>query len=226
MRFLIIEDQKRLADTLVDILTENHDTADVSYDGISGYDNALSDIYDGIILDVMLPGMDGFTIAKNLRKEGIQTPILILSAKSDLADRINGLDFGADYYLTKPFERAELLACLRAIVRRRSEIQTEEYSFGNITLNLSSGEVSCADLSVRLSAKEMDILRILIEGKGNIISKERLLLKVWGYDSDAEANNVEAYISFLRKKLDYIRSDVVIRVVRGIGYRLEEKKND
>lgn len=222
MRILIVEDEKRLADTLADIITESKATAEISNDGESGLDNALSGIYDAIILDVMLPKINGFEIVRQLRANHVNTPVLMLTAKTDLQDRVSGLDLGADYYLTKPFETEELLACLRAILRRQGEILSETLVFGDIKLTPSLCELCCEDKSVKLSAKELEMMRLFILNKGNILSKETLLLKVWGYDSEAEDNNVEVYISFLRKKLAHLKSRVGISVVRRVGYYLEE----
>ena len=221
MRILIIEDESRLAGTLADIISGGNDIADVSLDGESGLDNALSGIYDAIVLDVMLPKLDGFELLRRLRASRINTPVLMLTAKSDLSDRIRGLDLGADYYLTKPFENAEFSACLRTILRRQNEIVPNEIAYGDLSLSLSTCEIHCNQLSVRLSSKELSIMRLLLANRENIISKEALLLKVWGYNSNAEDNNVEAYISFLRKKLTLIKSSVSIAVIRRVGYHLE-----
>lgn len=221
LRILIVEDEKRLAETLADIVTENNDIADVSLDGESGLDNAMSGIYDSIILDVMLPRINGFDIVHQLRKNGIKTPVLMLSAKTELVDRVNGLDCGADYYLTKPFEKGELMACLRAIQRRRENIKTEELSFGNISVSVATSELVCATRSVKLGAKELELLRLLIANKGILLSKENIFLKVWGCESEADDNIVEVYLSFLRKKLNHVKSNVKISVVRRVGYRLE-----
>lgn len=221
MRYLIVEDEKRLAQTLADIVSQNSDSADIAYDGEDGLDYALTDIYDTIILDIMLPKMDGFDVLCRLREEGISTPVLLLTARTELTDRVKGLNSGADYYLTKPFETNELLACLRAINRRRGEIITQEITFGDLTLSLDSCELKTKQQNVKLSAKELELMRLLIENKGNIIPKETLLVKVWGYDSNAEHNHVEVYISFLRKKLLHISSAVTINAIRNVGYHLE-----
>ena len=221
MRILIVEDEKRLADTIAEILARSKYLADLSYDGESGLDNALSGIYDAIILDVMLPGMDGFEILQKLRSEGVSTPVLMLTARAELSDRVAGLDCGADYYLTKPFETEELLACLRALTRRQSEIVPTDLSFGDLTLRLSGCELCCGTHSVLLGAKELEIMRILMANSKIVVPKETLLLKVWGSESDAAENNVEVYISFLRKKLAFIHSKVGISAVRRLGYHLE-----
>lgn len=223
MRLLVVEDERRLADTLADILQEQSYLVDVCYDGESGLDNALSGIYDGIILDVMLPKRDGFSLVRELRRQGVATPVLLLTARSDTSDKVTGLDCGADYYLTKPFETQELLACLRALLRRQAEVVSEELTYGDVVLNISTCSLNCGSRSIRLSAKELELMRLLMSNKEQLISKENLLLKVWGYESEADDNLVEVYISFLRKKLDFIKSKVRISVVRRVGYHLEVK---
>jgi two-component system response regulator ArlR len=224
LRILIVEDEVRLAGTLADIISSGNDIADISYDGISGLDNALSGIYDAIVLDVMLPKLDGFELLRHLRENKIYTPVLMLTAKSELEDRVRGLNLGADYYLTKPFENAEFSACLRTVLRRRQEVVSNILTYGDISLNTSTCELKCRECSVKLSLKELSLMQLLVMNKENILSKETLLLKVWGYDSEAEDNNVEAYISFLRKKLALINAQVNIAVVRRVGYHLEVNK--
>lgn len=221
MRILIIEDERRLADTLADIIMQNNYIADVSYDGEEGYDNAMSGIYDAIILDVMLPKMNGYDVLKRMRNKGNNTPVLMLTAKSELDDKVRGLDLGSDYYLTKPFQTAEFLACLRAILRRKADIKPEMLKFSDISLNTATAELSCNGRSVRLRAKELELLRLLMENPDNLMPKETLQLKVWGYDSEAEGNVVEVYMTFLRKKLLHVKSEVKISAVRFLGYRLE-----
>lgn len=224
MRILIIEDEERLAGTLADMISESGDTPDVAYNGEAGLDNALTGIYDAIVLDVMLPGLNGFQVLERLRRAGVTTPVMMLSARADLSDRVRGLDLGADYYLTKPFENAEFLACLRAVLRRQSDLIPRSLTFGDLTLTPSSRELRCRDQNLLLNAKELEILRLLILNQKQITSKETLLLKVWGYDSEAVDNNVEAYISFLRKKLSALDSRVSIGVIRRLGYQLEVKE--
>ncbi len=226
MRILVVEDEKRLADTLCELLTYHKYAVDAAYDGESGLDDALTGIYDAIILDVMMPKKDGFQVVRELRQAGLNTPVLLLTAKSETADKVEGLDRGADYYLTKPFETEELLACLRALLRRQEEVVTEELSFGGLTLNLSACLLSCGSRSVRLSSKEFEMMRLLLANAGNVVPKETLLLKVWGYDSDAEDNHVEVYISFLRKKLAHIHCPVTIESARRLGYYLKDKGDD
>ena len=222
MRVLVVEDEVRLAATLQDLLELNGYTVDVCHDGEAGLDNALTSIYDVILLDVMLPKLDGFTVLRRLRAEGNTTPVLMLTARSDLSDRVRGLDSGADYYLTKPFEPKELLACIRALTRRGPELRpSDALAYGDLRLELESFTLSCGDKSVRLSRKEFDIMELLMRSRAMVVTKESLLLKVWGYESDAEDNNVEVYISFLRKKLEHLRSQVKIRTIRMVGYCLE-----
>lgn len=222
MRILIVEDEQRLAEALAQILSKNKYTADISTDGESGLDNALSGIYDAIILDVMLPKVSGFDILRTLRAERITTPVMLLTAKDEISDKVTGLDLGADDYLTKPFSTEELLARLRALIRRKSNAVCENtLFFSDLSLNLDTFELLCKDKSVKLGLKEFDIMKLLLSYGSRIISKEMLIEKVWGYDSEAEYNNVEVYISFLRKKLAHIKSNVCIKTVRGVGYSLE-----
>ena len=221
MRLLIIEDEVRLASTLQDLLELNGYTADVCHDGESGLDNALSGIYDVVILDVMLPKRDGFSVVRALREAASSVPVLMLTARSEVSDRVEGLECGADYYLTKPFAPRELLACVRALARRQPELQaTDTLEYGDLSLDKTSFILSCGERSVRLSRKEFDILELLMRNREVVLKKETLLLKVWGYESDAEDNNVEVYISFLRKKLAHLRSTVKIRTIRMVGYCL------
>ena len=226
MRVLIVEDEVRLASTLQDLLELNGYTADVSHDGESGLDNALSGIYDVVLLDVMLPKLDGFTVLRRLRAEGNATPVLMLTARSELGDRVEGLDCGADYYLTKPFEPKELLACIRALTRRQPELRnTDMLEYGDLKLEKNSFTLSCGDHSLRLSRKEFDMMEMLMLNQKLVITKEKLLVKIWGYESDAEDNNVEVYISFLRKKLEHLHSQVRIKTIRMVGYCLEFPSN-
>lgn len=226
MRVLIIEDEVRLAATIADIIVEAGDTVDIANNGEQGLDNALSGIYDAIVLDVMLPRLSGFDVLVRLRKEGIMTPVLMLTAKSDLDDRVRGLDLGADYYLTKPFAHEEFLACLRAVSRRQGDIVPDQLVFGDLTLIPSRRELCCKGQSLSLNGKELEIFSLLMRNCKQITPKETLLLKVWGYDSNAVDNNVEAYISFLRKKLALLQSSVSIGVIRRLGYQLEENRHD
>lgn len=221
MRVLVVEDEKRLAETLADIISDSGDTVDVSNDGEEGYYNAASGIYDAIVLDVMLPKMNGFDILKKIREEGVSTPVLMLTARTQLGDRVNGLNLGADYYLTKPFENEELIASLHAIMRRKSDYIPEDISFGDLTLHPSSCTMVCNGKEIKLNAKEFELMRYLMINGKSIISKETIINKIWGYDSDAGDNNVEAYVSFLRRKLNSLKSTVSIKAVRMVGYHLE-----
>ena len=223
MRILVVEDEKRLAGTLADLLHRQGYTVDVSNDGVSGLHNALSGIYDLVVLDVMLPGMDGFELLRRLRGEGKTTPVLMLTARSGVADRVQGLDCGADYYLTKPFESEELLACVRLLLRRAGgEMRVDDtLRFEDLALEPGTFQLSCGERTVRLSRREYDLMESLMRSGRQILTKEQLLVKVWGYDSDAEDNNVEVYISFLRRKLTHLHSRVKIRTQRMVGYCLE-----
>lgn len=224
MRALVVEDETRLAATLRDLLEMDGWTADVCHDGESGLDNAMSGIYDVVLLDVMLPRMDGFTLLRRLRQSGSAVPVLMLTARSEVSDRVTGLDSGADYYLTKPFEPRELLACVRALARRQPELRDDgALSCGDLKLEKNAFSLSCGERSVRLSRREFDIMELLMLNQRQILTKESLLLKIWGYESDAEDNNVEVYISFLRKKLNHLRSRVKIKTIRMVGYCLEEE---
>lgn len=222
MKLLLVEDEKRMSQALSEILRQEKYEVDHCADGILGLDAIESNIYDIIILDIMLPGKNGFAIAKEARKNGIRTPILMLTAKSDLDDKVFGLDSGADDYLTKPFMTKELLARLRALTRRNINSADGTLSFADITLDSSTSSLLCTatNQSVRLSEKEYKILEYLIANQGQILTREQLALKIWGYDSDAEYNNVEVYMSFTRKKLAFVESKASIKAVRGIGYEL------
>ncbi len=225
MQILVVEDEKRLAAALEHILTEQKYMVDLAFDGADGYDYAVSGIYDIIILDVMLPGMNGYEVATRLRKEKIATPILMLTAKDQIADKVKGLDSGADDYMTKPFDPEELLARVRALTRRQGEVVIDELTFEGLKLNLSTCDLICKEKSVHLNFKEFEIMKIFMSSPGIVVTKDDLIVKVWGYDSNAVDNNVEVYISFLRKKLDFIGSSVEIASLRKIGYRLEVKGN-
>lgn len=223
MQILIVEDDVRLAAAVAKILEENNYVVDVVHDGQSGLDWALSDMYDVIILDVMLPKMDGFEVAKQLRRKNIDTPLLMLTARAQIPDKIEGLDSGADDYMTKPFSPAELLAHLRALTRRQGQVVFETREFGDLKLNLESHDLSCNEKSINLSFKEFSIVSILMANKNQIVSKETLIAKVWGVESTAVDNNVEAYVSFVRKKLKHLGSKVQIETIRKVGYRLIEE---
>ncbi len=222
MRILIVEDEVRLAEALVQIFMKEKYSADACYDGVSGLDNALTGIYDVIVLDIMLPKMNGLEVLRTLRANKIKTPVILLTAKDEVSDKVTGLDIGADDYLTKPFYTEELLARIRSLGRRNSDVICDNIlSFDDISLNISTYELMCGERSVKLGLKEFNIMELLIKNGARILSKETLIEKIWGYESDAEYNNVEVYISFLRKKLSHIKSKVIIKTVRGVGYCLE-----
>lgn len=226
MRILVVEDETRLAKALGQILAEGKYIVDVVHDGTDGLLYALDGQYDLILLDVMLPGKGGFDIVRSIRAAGLSVPVLMLTAREETSDKVKGLDAGADDYMTKPFAPDELLARVRALLRRQGDILPEEMLFMDISLNVSTHELSCESKSIHLSFKEFEVMRFLISNPGIIVPKEDLLVKIWGSLSDAEDNNVEVYISFLRKKLLFLKSSVTIGTVRKVGYRLEENSND
>jgi DNA-binding response OmpR family regulator len=221
MNILIVEDERRLADVLAHIMKEANYNVDAVYTGGDGLDYALSGQYDVAVLDVMLPGMNGFEIVRRMREAKVSTPVLMLTAKGEVADRVHGLDSGADDYMQKPFAAEELLARIRALTRRQGEVALNALDYGDLSLRLDNHELSCGSKSVRLSLKEFEVIKMLMVNHQQVITKETLITKIWGYDSDAEANNVEAYVSFLRKKLAYLESGVMIDVLRKVGYRLK-----
>ncbi|AEY67302.1 response regulator transcription factor [Clostridium sp. BNL1100] len=226
MRILIVEDEIHLAEALSQILRKNNYTVDIAYDGSTGLDNALSGIYDLILLDIMLPNMDGISVLKHIRSENILTPVILLTAKGEIADKVKGLDSGADDYLPKPFATEELLARIRATSRRKGEIVSDTtMKYGDIELNTATLKLTCGSREIKLILKESQLLELLIMRKTSVTSKEIVIEKLWGFDSDAEHNNVEVYISFLRKKLAFLNSSVVINTVRGVGYTLEARNN-
>lgn len=223
MKILVIEDEPGLSDALCQTLRRENWSAEARYDGESGLDEALTGIYDAIILDVMLPLRDGFSVLRELRREKLGTPVLMLTARAELDSRVEGLDAGADYYLTKPFEMRELLACLRAITRRPEDTADAELQAGDLVLRTHQGGIYCAATGkfVKMSVKELHLLELLMKNQGRILEKEQLFERVWGLESDSEYNNIEVYISFLRKKLNFVGSAVRIKATRGIGYSLE-----
>ena len=223
MRLLLAEDEKELSRALVAVLTKNNYTVDAVYNGEDAFDYAKETDYDGIILDVMMPVMDGIEALKKMRKAGISTPVIMLTAKAEVNDRIAGLDAGADDYLPKPFAMGELLARLRSITRRKGEVVSEKLEFGDIYLDLAAAELGNGKESYRLTHKEFQVMEMLLKNSGNLISTERMLDQVWGYDSDVEINVVWVAISSLRKKLTGMKSKVEIQAVRGIGYTLKQK---
>ncbi len=226
MRLLLAEDETELSNALVTLLKHNQYSVDAVYNGLDAYDYITGGDYDGVILDIMMPGMDGITVLKKVRGEGIKVPVLMLTAKSEIDDRVEGLDAGADDYLTKPFAMKELLARVRAMTRRQGEVSDMKLSFGNIVLDRSSFTLFCIknkENTVRLNNKEFQMMEMFLLNPGNVISADRLMEKIWGYDSDADQNSVWVYISNLRKKLSSLDPDINIKAVRGLGYSLEEK---
>lgn len=220
MRVLIVEDEKMLADSLAFLLRSKGFETETAYDGETGADFAELGIYDLLILDVMMPGLDGYALARKVRARRCSTPILMLTAKSELEDRIEGLNAGADYYLTKPFDTRELLACINALLRRQGS-EVDELCYGNTRLELSTGMLCCGEKRLRLSAREFDVMRLLLQSKEQILPKELILSRIWGLESNAVENHVEVYVGFLRKKLKSIGSDLRIEAIRRLGYHLE-----
>ena len=222
MRLLLVEDEKQLSEALQQILIKNKYTVDAVYNGDEGLDYALTDVYDVIILDIMMPKLNGIEILKMIRKRKISTPVILLTAKGSVEDRILGLDSGADDYLPKPFSPDELLARLRALTRRNGDFINENIlEFSDIKLNLSTYDMEVNDNSITLTQKEFEILKYFMQRPKLVVSKDDLITKLWGFDSDIEHNNIEVYISFLRKKLAYVESNVKITTIRRVGYRLE-----
>ena len=220
MKILIVEDERLLADSLKTLLEKKGFQVEAVYDGETGEEYAQLGVYDLLILDVMMPKLDGYELARRVRAKRCGVPILMLTARSALEDRIHGLNAGADYYLTKPFDSRELLACINALLRRQGS-QVDELTLGNTALDLATGMLVCGERSVRLSAKEFDVMRALLQAGGANLSKESILARVWGYDSNATENHVEVYVGFLRKKLASIGSDIKITAIRRLGYHLE-----
>ena len=217
MKILIIEDERLLADSLKVLLEKNGFEAECVYDGDEGAAYAKTEGYDLLILDVMMPGMNGYEVARRVRADRIGTPILMLTAKSELEDEIEGLNAGADYYLTKPFDSRKLLACVNALLRRQGS-QVNELRVGDTSLNLSNATLCCKENRVRLSSREFDVMRFLMASHGQILSKEQILCRVWGFNSDAVENHVEVYVGLLRRKLKHIGSNVRIEAIRRLGY--------
>lgn len=226
MKILIIEDEYSLADAIAETLKKENFTPNIITNGEEGENEALSNIYDLILLDVMLPDKNGFEILKNLRKEKIETPIIILTAKSEMSDKLNGLENGADDYITKPFHMRELTARVKVILRRKINIKdTNILEYGDLKLDLGTGKMSTSHSEISINGKELDLLEILLLNKNQIVNREMLANKIWGYNSEAEYNNVEVYVSFLRRKLKLLKSNVKIKAVRGIGYKMEEEND-
>ena len=224
MRLLLAEDERELSDALTAILKHNHYSVDAVYNGADALDFLMAENYDGVILDIMMPKMDGITVLKKIRAQGNSVPVLILTAKADIDDCVLGLDSGADDYLNKPFSSRELLARVRAVTRRRSEAVSAVLEFGNIRLNCATFELSSGNGTLRLPNKEFQMFEMLIANPGQLISTERFREKIWGYDSEAEIGVVWVYISYLRKKLAFLHADIQIKATRNQGYSLEERK--
>ncbi len=222
MRILLVEDEKHLSEAVVHLLKQNNYLVDAVYDGLEGYDNILSDIYDLVILDVMLPSMNGFDILKKVRNEGIETPIIMLTARAQIEDKVQGLDYGADDYLSKPFSMEELTARIRALGRRKQkQLEKDILSVGDALYDKQNLKLYTSSKSIFLTNLESELFLLLLDRKNMITSKDNIIVKLWGYDSEAIDNNVEVYISFLRKKLKHITKNVSIKTTRGVGYNLE-----
>lgn len=221
MNILVVEDERNLADAIVRIVSDAGFNCEAVYDGNAGLNSAESGLYDAVIMDVMLPGMDGIQIVRELRHQGDSIPVLMLTARTSTSDKVAGLDAGADDYMTKPFEAPELLARLRALTRRQGDVVIDTVTFADLTLDLETHDLSCDGREVHLSGKEFEVLKMLMSSNARVVSKRDLLTRVWGADADASENSVEAYISFLRKKLAHVRSKVQITTLRMLGYRLE-----
>lgn len=221
MNILVVEDERNLADAIVRIVSDAGFNCEAVYDGNAGLTSAESGLYDAVIMDVMLPGMDGIQIVRELRHQGNSIPVLMLTARTSTSDKVEGLDAGADDYMTKPFEASELLARLRALTRRQGDVVIDTVTFADLTLDLETHDLSCDGREVHLSGKEFEVLKMLMSSNARVVSKQDLLTRVWGADADASENSVEAYISFLRKKITHVHSKVQITTLRMLGYRLE-----
>lgn len=224
MLILLVEDGISLSNALKKILEQNGFSVDAVYDGLSAVDYAENNSYDLIILDIMLPQMDGFEVIRTLRNDRIDTPVLMLTAKSTMSDKVSGLNYGADDYMTKPFNVEELLARVGALTRRKGSVIVNTLTYKDISLNVNSATLTCKNESVQLSRKEFEVLKVFLYNPTMTVTNDMLISKVWGMDSEATYNNVEVYISFLRKKLKYLNSDVSIKKIHKLGYRLEDKE--
>ena len=222
MRILVADDEKEMAMVLQALLSREHYSVDVVYDGQDALDYGLAENYDCLVLDIMMPKLDGIQVLQKLRERGVTTPVLLLTAKGQVEDRIAGLDSGADDYLPKPFHNGELMARVRALTRRGKEYTPNVLSAGNITLDRASFTLTCGSASLRLSSKEFQVLELLLCRQGRPISTEEFMDRIWGYDSEAEINVVWAYLSYLRRKLETVGANVRITARRGQGYVLEE----
>lgn len=220
MKILLIDDEKKLTDALTAILKQNKYAVDCANDSEIGLELAVNGLYDLIILDVMMPGLDGFSVLKKIRTQKIDTPVLMLSAKGEAEDKITGLEYGADDYLSKPFNTGELIARIKALLRRKSEFMGDVITYNDLSLNRDTFQLSCGDANISLGKKEFHIMEMLIMSAGKNIRKESLIEKIWGYESEAEYNTIEVYVSFLRKKLSAIGSTTEIKSIRGVGYSI------
>lgn len=226
MRILMVEDEKYIAEAIAQVLKKNNYSVDLEHNGEGGLDCGLSGIYDIIILDIMLPKMDGISVLKELRRNGIKTPVILLTARGETEDKVRGLDCGADDYLAKPFHTDELLARLRALGRRKTELINDGIlKYGDVEFNPLTLMLGCGTKEVKLSLKESQLLELLMKRNSMIISKEIIIEKLWGYDTDAEDSRVEIHVSLLRKKISNLESDVSIRTIRGVGYVLKKLKD-
>lgn len=226
LRILIVEDEKEIADGLEAVLIKEGYQVDVVYDGLSGLDNILSKIYDLVLLDLMLPKLNGIDVLKNARREGNNIPVILLTAKSQIEDKISGLDHGADDYITKPFDVGELLARIRARTRLDKNTDCGQLSFGNVWLDQATQKLGTDLNSIKLGNKEYQLMEYFMRNRGQILTKDMLIMKVWGPENEAEYNNLEVYISFLRKKLRFVKANTSIKTTKGVGYSLEEEKKD
>ena len=226
MNILIIEDEYSLADAISESLKNEKFNVNIETNGEDGENEALTENYDLILLDVMLPRKNGFDILRTLGQSKIKTPIIMLTAKSEIDDKLNGLEHGADDYITKPFSMRELIARIKAVLKRTNNIENTDFlEYGDLVLDLKNAKLKCNDNEIQISGKELELLEQLLINKNQITSRESLLERIWGYESDTEYNNVEVYITFIRRKLKLIDSTVYIKAVRGIGYKLEEKND-
>ena len=226
MNILIIEDEYSLADAVAETLKSENFNVCIKTNGEDGEDEALTENYDLILLDVMLPRKNGFDILRYLRQEKIKTPVIMLTAKSEIEDKLNGLEHGADDYITKPFSMRELMARVKAVLKRTNNIEdTEMLEFGDLILDVKNAKLKCKENEIQISGKELELIEQLLLNKNQVLSKESIVERIWGYESDAEYNNVEVYITFIRRKLKLLESEVNIKAVRGIGYRLEIKND-
>ncbi len=224
MKILILEDEYSLADAIAETLKKEKFKVSIVTNGEEGENEALTGLYDLILLDVMLPKRNGFEILKKIRTEEIETPVILLTAKSEMTDKLNGLENGADDYITKPFHMKELIARVKIVLRRKANVKdTHVLECGDLKLDLTTGKMSCQNHAISIAGKELELLEMLLLNKKQIIKKETLVSKIWGYESEAEYNNVEVYVSFLRRKLKLLQSKVKIKAVRGIGYKMEEE---